>query len=130
MYYYKYKEVIKDYTTYSIVVDEDNKMIKYADGYCGTANLIDMNKQHSECEITQLFFDDIKLILENCNHMKMINNQIVHEIRLKYSIDEELKLVKKALTNSTDEEYLEMQRYIDNIKSIYNVTKKEMGLIE
>ena len=44
MYYYKYKEVIKDFTTFTIVVDENNRMIKYAekDGYCycGTENKI------------------------------------------------------------------------------------------
>lgn len=130
MYYYNCNEIVKDYTTYSIVVDEDNKLIKYSDGYYGTAKLIDMSKQHEECGIIKTEYNDIKSILSNCNHMKMINNQIVFEIRQKYSIDDEMKLIKKALINPLDEEYLEMQSYISKIKDIYNVTKKEMGLIE
>ena len=130
MYYYNVNEIVKDFTTYSIVVDENNKLIKYSDGYYGTAKLIDMSKQHEECQIIKVEYNDIKSMLDNCNHMKMINNQIVFEIRQKYSVDDEMKLIKKALINPLDEEYLEMQKYIDNIKSIYNVTKKEMGLIE
>jgi len=130
MYYYSVKEIIKDYTTYSIVVDEDNRLIKYSDGYYGTVNPIDKSKQHAECQIIEVKYNDIKSILDSCNHMKMINNQIVFEIRQKYSIDDEMKLIKKALVNPLDEEYLEMQKYIENIKNIYNVTKKEMGLIE
>jgi len=130
MYYYRVNEIVKDFTTYSIVVDEGNRLIKYSDGYYGTEKPINMDKQYSECQIIEIQFNDIKSMLDNCNHMKMINNQIVYEIRLKYSIDDEMKLIKKALINPLDNEYLEMQKYIENIKNIYNVTKKEMGLIE
>ena len=130
MYYYNVNEIVKDFTTYSIVVDENNKLIKYSDAYYGTVNSIDLTKQYKECQVIEVKYNDIKSMLDNCNHMKMINNQIVYEIRLKYSIDDEMKLIKKALINPSDEEYLKMQSYIENIKNIYNVTKKEMGLIE
>ena len=129
MKYYKYKQVITEYTTLQIIGD----IIRYdvIDGYsyCGSKDGLDLSIQYPECEVQEITFSEIEPILKNCVHMKMIDNQIRDEIKKYYSIDDEIKLTKKAITNPLDEEYLAMQEKINQIKNVYNQSKKDIGLI-
>jgi len=129
MYYYKYKEVIKDFTTYSIVVDEDNRMIKYAeeDGYCycGTENKIILKNQNKLCEVKEIEYAKIKPILVNCYFFKSLNKQVENMIAEKYSTGEEIKLNREK----QEPQYSEYLAYIQKCKDIVNYTKIEMGLM-
>jgi len=133
MYYYQYKKIIKENTTLQIIIPENVKSYQYDEingiTYIGCSQKLNSDEQHIECEVKEIEYAKIKPILENCYLMKNINETIINDIRKKYSIDDEFNLIKKAMINKNDIEYLEMQKYINYIKNLHKTTKIEIGLI-
>jgi len=128
MKYYRFKKVITKYTTLSIVTNDN--VYFYNDTLCGLINDLDLSIQFPECEVIEVSFDNIQKELEQCYFNKDINNSIVKNIREYYSVDEELKLTKRAIVNPLDSEYLAMQSKIQEIKDTWNIVKRSMGLIQ
>jgi len=126
MKYYKSKEVITDLTVLRLVAQDTILYDKIGDiEYYGLSEEIDMSQQHSECEVEEVEFADIKLILDNCRLMQQLNQAIENKIAEKYTISKEI-----GLTNSdhSSEEYVAYRAYVAECKAEINAKKIELGL--
>ena len=133
MKYYKSKEVITKYTVLRLVYNPEEEIILYDKindiEYYGVKNVQDgfLDKQHAECEVTEMKFEEIKTILDNCRLMQQFNDAIEREIAVKYSIAKEI-----GITNSdhNGEEYTAYREYVNACKERVNKLKIEWGLKE
>lgn len=79
MKYYKVKQIVTEYTTLSIVLEAGETAILYSqDGnmqYWGVDNTDEnfLTKQHPECEVEEMAYDEIKPILDNSRLSKEFN---------------------------------------------------------
>jgi reverse gyrase len=78
-----------------------------------------------EVEATEQTFDEIKDAVENCHLNKQLGKDIVNNIRLVYSVDDEIALMKKADDNS---DKIAMDVFIASIKDTIDAKKIEYGL--
>lgn len=135
MRYFKVKEVVKDYTTLSIVVDEKEKSIlydKWGDTqYFGvkTEDENFLNKQHQECEVVELDFIEMQPILKECQQMHSINSTITTMIRQQYSMDDEAKYNTIGILNPSDPDFVRFAEYKQKCREHGKNVKREMGLI-
>lgn len=135
MRYFKVNEKIKDNTTLSIITTEGERVIHYdswgEEHYYGinTKDIHFLSKQHPECGVKEMQFEEIEPILKSCPLMKLANEQVVQLIREKYSIDDELKLVTIGISNPNDPEYLEHIAFKEKCREIGKQSKLDMGLI-
>lgn len=134
----KYIKAKKIETEYTIIEFRFDGMFYYGDfndySYYGvnTESSIEeiINKQPKEIKPEEISYQDIKEILKSSDIEKQVNAFILNDIQKVYPINEELKLIKKGIINPLDEEYLAMQNYIQSVKDVWNVQKRNMGLIQ
>ena len=136
MKYYKVKEVIKDFTTLSLIVNENEKSILYEKidniQYFGveTEDENFLSKQHPECEVVEMNFAEIQPILKECNQMKCINSTVTAMIRQEYSMNDEAKWNTIGILNPANPDFIKFAQYKQKCREYGNEVKKQMGLIQ
>jgi hypothetical protein len=135
MRYFKAKKVITEFTTLSFgSTNQEDKIIHYDEidevEYLGVESA-DVEgllaKQPAEIEAVEINFAEAKPILDNCRMMKDYNTIIEGKIAEKYSIPQEIKMLKLSATDATRIAY---QSYIDEWKAEVRPSKLAMGLVE
>lgn len=81
--------------------------------------------QHACCEVEQVEFAEIESKLKSCRAYKEIDDRTVTNIRNRYDINRELSIIKLG---TSDDQYIEMQAYIDQCRAAGRATKVAMGL--
>ena len=134
MRYFKAKKVITEFTTLSFgSTNQEDKIIHYDEldevEYLGvdSADVDILAKQPAEIEAVELTFAEIKPILDNCRMMIEYNSIIERKIAEKYSIPQEIKMLKLSVTDETRIAY---QSYVDECKAEVRPSKLAMGLVE
>ena len=132
MKYFSAKEVVKDNTTLSLRSINQEKLIHYqTDGdvnYFGVETddvTAFLAAQSAEIEATELTFEAIKPILDNCRMMKDFDTIIEDQIAERYSIGRELKM--RDLT-TTDPDRVEYETFKESIKTPIRLLKVDFGL--
>lgn len=135
MRYFKAKKVVTEYTTLSFgSSNQEDKIIHYdeIDGveYLGVdsadANAL-LAQQPAEIEAAEITFAEVKPILDNCKMMKDYNTIIEQKIAEKYSIPQEIKMLKLSTTDTNRMAY---QAYVDSCKAEVRPMKLEKGLVQ
>lgn len=135
MRYFKAKKVVTEFTTLSFnSTNQEDKIIHYdeIDGveYLGVESA-DVEgllaKQPAEIEVVEITFAEAKPILDNCRMMKDYNTIIEGKIAEKYSIPQEIKMLKLS---TTDVSRIAYQAYVDKCKADIKPLKLEKGLVQ
>jgi len=128
MKYFKFKTVIEDFTTKSIVIPDGTVAYQYTEDLAGvevkdtSAFLAD---QHAECEVTEKTYQEVELELKDCRMYHDINQIVQRMIASKYQIADEIKMLKLATDDPERVAYLE---YVDQCRAYGTAMKIERGL--
>lgn len=76
-------------------------------------------------EFDELTFTEISPILQECHLNKQLNLQISKRIKAKYSVDDEIALLKKA---DTDANKIAYNLFVSEIKTEIDAQKVKLGL--
>ena len=129
MKYFKFRSVTTDFTTLSIVIPYDTVAYQYTETLAGV-DIADseefLAQQHPECEVTELTFQDVESELKECRMFHDINSIVQRMISEKYSIPDEIKMVKLPEDNP---ERVAYQAYVDECRAYGRAMKVERGLI-
>jgi len=128
MKYFRYKTVAKDFTTFGLVISPDVVSYLYSDTLAGvevTDSKEFLTNQHPECEVTEVTFAEIVSELKSCRHYHDIDEIVKTMIHNKYTIDDEIKLLK---LDKADPVYVEYQNHVDSCRAIGINMKIERGL--
>ncbi|MCX6282413.1 MAG: hypothetical protein NTU51_10665 [Bacteroidetes bacterium] len=83
--------------------------------------------QHQECQVEEVTFASVETRLKACRFSREINEEVVAQIRSRYSIDDELKIMKQDPTSG---DYVAMMAWIDSCRSDGNAKKVALGLLQ
>ena len=129
MKYFKHKPVVTEYTTLSLVVPDGVVSYQYTETLAGV-DIADseefLAQQHPECEVTELTFQDVENELKECRMFHDINSIVQRMIAERYSIPDEIKMVKLAVDHP---ERVTYQAYVDECRAYGLAMKVERGLI-
>lgn len=128
MKYFRYKTVVKDFTTLSLVISPDVVSYLYSDTLAGvgvTDSEEFLVQQHKECEVIELTFEEAKPELESCRMFHDISKIVQKLIADKFEIADEIKFLKLPEDNPDRVEY---QKYVDVCRLIGRNLKIEKGL--
>jgi len=128
MKYFRYKTVVKDFTTLELVVPPTAEKFFYTEGLAGVT--VDdaqefLTQQHPECEVTEVTFAEIVSELKQSRMYQDIDEIVKTMIHNKYTIDDEIKLLK---LDKADPVYVEYQNHVDSCRAIGINMKIERGL--
>ncbi len=130
MKYFKFKTVIEDFTTKSIVLPDGAVAYQYTEDLAGV-DIVDsqefLSQQHPECEVVEQTFQEVEPVLKECRMFHDINSIVQKMISEKYSIPDEIKMVKLPVDDPARVEY---QEYIDACRAYGRAMKIEKGLIQ
>ena len=129
MKYFRYKAVVTEYTTLSLVVPDGVVAYQYTETLAGV-DIADseafLAQQHPECEVTELTFQDVESELKECRMFHDINAIVQRMIAERYSIPDEIKMVKLPIDHP---ERVAYQNYVDECRAYGRTMKVQRGLI-
>ena len=114
----KYFEITEDF---KLSNKEDVKVYPYSKTIIG----VDAADYTDFKDATKKTFIKVQSVIENSHLNKELNKLIVKRIREKYSVDDEIALLKKE---DTDPKKIAYQKYVDGIKSEIDLKKIEYGI--
>ncbi len=129
MKYFRYKPVVTEYTTLSLVVPDGVVAYQYTENLAGvdiTDSEAFLAQQHPECEVTEQTFQEVENELKECRMFHDINSIVQRMIAERYSIPDEIKMVKLAVDHP---ERVTYQAYVDECRAYGLAMKVERGLI-
>ena len=129
MKYFRYKPVVTEYTTLSLVVPDGVVAYQYTENLAGvdiTDSQEFLAQQHPECEVSELTFQEVENELKECRMFHDINAIVQRMIAERYSIPDEIKMVKLAVDHP---ERVTYQAYVDECRAYGRAMKVERGLI-
>ena len=129
MKYFRYKAVVTEYTTLSLVVPDGVVSYQYTENLAGV-DIADseafLAQQHPECEVTELTFQEVESELKECRMFHDINAIVQRMIAERYSIPDEIKMVKLPIDHP---ERVAYQNYVDECRAYGRTMKVQRGLI-
>ena len=129
MKYFRYKPVVTEYTTLSLVVPDGVVSYQYTETLAGV-DISDtaafLAQQHPECEVTELTFQEVESELKECRMFHDINAIVQRMIAERYSIPDEIKMVKLPIDHP---ERVAYQNYVDECRAYGRTMKVQRGLI-
>ena len=129
MKYFRYKPVVTEYTTLSLVVPDGVVAYQYTENLAGV-DIADseafLAQQHPECEVSEQTFQEVENELKECRMFHDINAIVQRMIAERYSIPDEIKMVKLAVDHP---ERVTYQAYVDECRAYGRAMKVERGLI-
>ena len=84
-----------------------------------------LDLQPSECEVEEVTFASVEQRLKDCRFASAINDETVVAIRSRFSIDDELKIMK---LEKTDAQYVDMMAWIESCRVDGTAKKVALGL--
>ena len=128
MKYFLFQKVVKDFTTLEPVIPPEVTSIRYNDTLIGV-DIQDtgefLTQQHPECEVTEVTFEEIVSELKSCRQYHDIDEIVKTMIHNRYSLDDEIKLIKMGVEHP---EYIEYQAFVNSCREIGRNIKIERGL--
>ena len=129
MKYFRYKAVVTEYTTLSLVVPDGVVAYQYTENLAGV-DIADseafLAQQHPECEVSEQIFQDVESELKECRMFHDINAIVQRMIAERYSIPDEIKMVKLPIDHP---ERVAYQNYVDECRAYGRTMKVQRGLI-
>ena len=135
---YKYQKVTDKYTTYTVIDNgEENKKITElciinGDTYISVPDDLVLPKQPKQISLTPVIIDNVlKEKIESASpHIQLIKERIRNKIREKYSIEDELKIIRNKINGINPEEYTEYNSCVESCIAEGKDKKIELGIVE
>jgi hypothetical protein len=114
----KYQKITDKYTTYT-VNDEENRITELCtingDTYISVPDNVTLPKQPKEITLKPVIMtDELKEQIEEISpHIRLIKKRIKDKIREKYSIEDELKIIRNKINGIEVEKYTEYNNYVE-----------------
>ena len=128
MKYFLFQKVVKDFTTLEPVIPLGVVSVRYNDTLIGV-DIQDtgefLTQQHPECEVVEVTFAEIVSELKESRMYHDIDEIVKTMIHNRYSLDDEIKLLK---LDKADPVYVEYQAFVDSCRAIGRNMKIERGL--
>jgi len=131
MKYFRFRKYTEDaFTSYSLMVPPKMTVIYYHDQLAGVdlpeGDLEEfLTFQHPNCDVTLQSFEDVEMELKNSHIYESINDIVKKMIKNKYSIEEEISMLKRE---KTDPEYVAYEEYVADCLALGRAMKIEKGL--
>lgn len=113
---YKYQKVTDQYTTYT-VNDEDNKITELCtingDTYVSIPDDVTFQSKQITLEPVTITKELKEQIEKESPHLQLIRKRVIEAIRKKYSIEDELNILRNKI-NGIDIEYQEYNKYVED----------------
>jgi len=128
MKYFRFKNVVKNFTTLTIQVSVGVESFLYSETLAGV-KIEDLEEfltqQHPECEVTEVTFEEIVSELKSCRQYHDIDEIVKTMVHNRYTLDDEIKMLK---LDKADPVYIEYQAFVDSCREIGRNMKGERGL--
>ena len=134
----KYRKVTDEYTTYTAIDNgEENKKITElctinGDTYISIPDNVVLPEQAKQIKLESvILIDELKEQIEEASpHTQLIKKRIQEKIAEKYSIEDELKIIRNKINDIDIEKYTEYNAYIEGCIAEGKVKKEELGITE
>ena len=129
---YKYQKVTDKYTTYTINDDEENRITELCtingDTYISVPDDLKLLEQPKQINLepVKLTAELKEQIEEASPHIKLIKKRIVEDIRKKYSVEDELKIIRNKINGIGEKEYAEYNNYVASCIAVRRLEKEEL----
>ena len=128
MKYFRFKSVVKDFTTLTIVIPNGVESFLYSDTLAGV-KIEDskefLTNQHPECEVVEVTFAEIVSELKESRMYHDIDEIVKTMIHNRYTMDDEIKLIKMGVEHP---EYIAYQAYVDECRAYGSAMKIDKGM--
>ena len=128
MKYFKFKTVIEDFTTKSIVLPDGAVAYQYTEDLAGVEvedTAAFLANQHAQCEVTEKTYEEVEAELKDCLMYHDINQIVQRMIASKYQIADEIMFLKLPVDHS---ERVAYQEYVDQCRAYGTAMKIEREL--
>jgi len=135
---YKYQKVTNQYTTYiAIDNEEENKKITElctinGDTYISVPDNVELPEQPKEIILEPVVLtDELKEHIEEASpHIQLIKKRIREKIAKKYSIEDELKIIRNKINGAEVDKYTEYNAYVEGCVAEGEIKKAGLGITE
>jgi len=124
---YKYKKITDKYTTYTIVepdyniMDNESKRVVElctinGDTYISVPDDLTLPEQPKQITLEPVIItSELKEQIEKASpHMQLIKKRIKNKIAEKYSIEDELKIIRNKINGTDVDKYTEYNSYVES----------------
>jgi len=131
---YKYRKVTSKYTTYTAIDngEEDKKITELCtingDTYISVPDDLVLPGQPKQISLTPVITtDELKGQIEKVSpHIQLIKKRVREKITEKYSIEDELKVIRNKINDTDLEKYTEYNAYVEGCIAEGTVKKAEL----
>ena len=131
---YKYKKLTDEYTTYTAVDkgEEDKRLTELCtigdDTYISVPDDLTLPEQPKEITLEPVIItSELKGQIEKASpHMQLIKKRIKDKIAEKYSIEDELKIIRNKINGMDVGKYAEYNSYVNSCIVEGNIRKEEL----
>ncbi len=131
---YKYRKVTSKYTTYTAIDngEEDKKITELCtingDTYISVPDDLVLPGQPKQISLTPVITtDELKGQIEKVSpHIQLIKKRVREKIMEKYSIEDELKIIRNKINGVDVEKYTEYNAYVESCVVEGKVKKAEL----
>ncbi len=135
---YKYQKVTNQFTTYTAVDnDEEDKRITELgtiDGetYISVPDDVILPKQPEQITLEPVTInDELKEQIEKASpHIQLIKKRITDKIREKYSLEEELKIIRNMINDKEKEKFTDYNNFVEACIAEGKVKKEALVKLE
>ncbi len=128
MKYFRFTKVVTDVTTLNIIIPDGVETVYYTDTLVGVDipdSVPFLALQHEECNVTEKTFVEVEEELKSCRMYKDIDEIVKRKIHEKYSLDDEIKMLK---LDKESTEYQEYDGYVQSCRAYGRNMKIAKGL--
>jgi len=128
----KYQKITDKYTTYTINDDVENRITELCtidgDTYISVPDDFVFSDQPKQIKIVPITMtDDLrKQIEEKSPHIQLIKQRVREKIKDKYSIEDEIKIIRNKINGTKTEEYTEYNKYVEDCIQEGNTQKAKL----
>ena len=129
----KYKKITDKYTTYSICEEGITELATInGETYISIPDDVVLPEQAKQIKLEPVILtDELKEQIEIASpHIQLIKKRIREKIAKKYSIEDELKIIRNKINGIDVEKYTEYNTYIEACIAEGEVKKEEIGIKE
>ena len=129
----KYKKITDKYTTYSVCEEGITELATIdGDTYISVPDDVILPKQAEQIKLVPVTLTaELKEQIEEASsHIQLIKKRIREKIAKKYSIEDELKIIRNKINGIDVEKYTEYNAYVESCIAEGKVKKEGLGIIE
>ena len=131
---YKYQKVTDKYTTYTAVDngEEDKKITELCtingDTYISVPDDVKLPEQPKQITLEPVILtEEVKEQIEEVSpHIQLVKKRVREKIAKKYSIEDELKIIRNKINGTDIEKYTEYSAYVEGCIAEGKIKVKEL----